>query len=95
MRQPPPYWITFFFTTEMLDKMLDATNNFGTLYVKGFNQNITTTEFKAILGLIIYMGLINYKGTRRKLWAKDWKGNEFVRTVMNWGRNAKLVSIGR
>jgi len=78
-----------FFTTEMLDKM--------PLTILGLiiNQNISTTEFKAFLGLIIYMGLINYKGTRRKLWAKDWKGNEFVRTVMNWGRNAKLVSIGR
>jgi len=66
-----------FFTAEMLEKMVVATNGFGTLYVKGFHQNITQIEFKAFLGIVIYMGLINYKGNRRLLWAKNWKGSEF------------------
>ena len=68
-----------FFTEDMFTKMGEATNHFGVEYVKKW-KNLSRTEFASFLGIIIYMGLINYNGNRRKLWENT---NLFVRTGMS------------
>jgi hypothetical protein len=74
-----------FWPPELFNKMLDATNSFGRLYVKRWSD-ITGALFQAFLGLIIHLGLINYTGVRPKLWENSWKGNQFVRSVMTYNR---------
>ena len=71
-----------FWPPELFNKMLDATNSFGRLYVKRWTKDITGALFQAFLGLIIHLGLINYTGHRYRLWENTWKGNQFVRSVM-------------
>ena len=90
---PNEDWMTvlsFFFTQDMFNKMLAATNSFGVLYVKKWKP-VTGSEMQAFLGLIIHMGLINYTGERPKLWANTWKGNVFVRSVMSNARFEKIL----
>ena len=74
-----------FWPPELFNKMLDATNSFGRLYVKRWSD-ITGALFQAFLGLIVHLGLINYTGVRPKLWENSWKGNQFVRSVMTYNR---------
>ena len=79
-----------FFSNEMFEKMGIATNNFGALYVKNWKE-MSRSELAAFLGLIIYMGLIKYGGERRKLWANNWKGSLFVRSVMSCTRFEQIL----
>ncbi len=83
----PLHSFALFWPPEIFNKMLDATNSFGRLYVKRWAKDITGALLQAFLGLIIHLGLINYTGARDKLWENSWKGNKFVRSsVMPYHR---------
>ena len=79
-----------FITFEMFNKMYAATNSYGQLYVKKW-KTVSGVDFEAFLGLILYMGLINYTGERQKLWANTWKGNVFVRSVMPYAHFNRIL----
>ena len=55
-----------FFNNDMFTKMGESTNDFGQTYVKK-QTNLSCSELAAFLGLVVYMGLIDYTGVRRKL----------------------------
>ena len=75
-----------FFTPEMFDKMLHATNSFGRLYVKRWTKPVSNEEFQAFIGIVLHLGLIKFTGRRQKLWENTKKGNAFVRSIMSQNR---------
>eukprot|EP01035_Chromulina_nebulosa_P032454 gene32454-43360_t len=70
-----------FFTPEMIDKFVTATNNFAVVTrVKGWTP-MTVDEFYAFLGIVLHLGIVTFP-TRDHVWDPSVTGSKFVRSVM-------------
>ena len=79
-----------FFTTDMIQKFVTATNNFAVVTRMKDWTPMPVDEFNAFLGIVLYLGIVSYP-TRDHVWDSSFKGSRFVRSIMSQVRFEQIL----
>ena len=79
-----------FFTTDMIQKFVTATNNFAVVTRIKDWKPMPVDEFNAFLGIVLYLGIVSYP-TRDHVWDSSFKGSRFVRSIMSQVRFEQIL----
>lgn len=78
-----------FFTNTVVATFVEASNAYGRKFINGWKKDLTKSEFKIFIAVILIMGVVKYPN-RKTAFDKTY-GNDLIRTFMSHDRFTQLL----